>query len=287
MVSIQIHNRLKQLFAFLLSRNILRRLKMFFSFSLSKGRLPDFLIIGAQKAGTTSLFHYVGQHPDIQLPLSKEIHYYDLNYTKGTKWYRSFFASVIRTKITGESTPYYLFHPFVPARVYHDNPKTKIIILLRHPGERAFSHFQMMKRMGIEKLETFSEAIQAEHGRLKKGLKYLYTDSLSASFEHQHYTYLSRGKYARQLKRWFHYFSKEQILIIKSEDLFENPIKTLEKVYLFLGVDVIYPKDISTMNPGLKENIHPDDKKCLEEYFHKYNRKLELLLDSKFNWEAI
>lgn len=172
-----------------------------------KGKFPDFLIIGAQKAGTTSLFHYLSQHPSVQPPSTKEIHYYDIHYHKGANWYKKIFKLVNKDKITGEATPYYLFHPFVPERVHRDNPDTKIIVLLRHPGERAFSHYQMMRRMNIEKAATFSEAIKAEPARLKTGLKTLYNNPLALSPEHQHYTYLSRGKYEKQLRRWFHSFN--------------------------------------------------------------------------------
>lgn len=251
-----------------------------------KGKQPDFLIIGAQKAGTTSLFNYLGQHPDIHLPVAKEIHYYDLHYSKGINWYKRFFRANRGAQITGESTPYYLFHPLVPERVYRDNPQTKIIVLLRNPGERAFSHYQMIKRMGIEKLATFSEALEAELTRFKKGLKYLIDHPYKGSVEHQHYTYLSRGKYERQLRRWFRYFPREQMLILKAEDLFANPVKTLEKVYRFLQIANIYPEDMTAMNQGSQEQMNPSEKELLDNYFNKYNQKLEALLGTKFNWEG-
>lgn len=231
------------------------------------------------------MFHYLSQHPSVQPPSTKEIHYYDIHYHKGANWYKKIFKLVNKDKITGEATPYYLFHPFVPERVHRDNPDTKIIVLLRHPGERAFSHYQMMRRMNIEKAATFSEAIKAEPARLKTGLKTLYNNPLALSPEHQHYTYLSRGKYEKQLRRWFHFFPARQLLIIKSEDFFADPINALTAVYQFLGISMIYPQDISKMNTGESECLNTDEKQWLESHFRHYNKKLELLLGTTFHWE--
>jgi hypothetical protein len=269
-----------------LFRNMLIRFQEALWQNTRKGKFPDFLIIGAQKAGTTSLFHYLSQHPSIQPPSTKEIHYYDLYYHKGANWYKKNFGLTDNAKITGEATPYYLFHPFVPERVYRDNPYTKMIVLLRHPGERAFSHYQMMRRMNLEAAVTFSEAVKNEPASLKKGLKMLYNNALSVSAEHQHYTYLSRGKYEKQLRRWFGFFPAKQFLIIKAEDFFENPIKVLADVYTFLGIAIIYPKDISKMNKGESECFDANEKKRAESYFRSYNKKLELLLGTTFNWES-
>ncbi|MEJ2557594.1 MAG: sulfotransferase domain-containing protein, partial [Anaerolineae bacterium] len=113
--------------------------------------LPDFLIIGAQKCGTDSLFRYLGGHPCIKLASSKEAHYFDLKFDKGINWYRSHFPlipykySVKRLRkqdlITGEATPYYLFHPHAPGRAAAIVPHVKLIVLLRNPADRAYSHY--------------------------------------------------------------------------------------------------------------------------------------------------
>ena len=132
--------------------------------------LPSFLIIGAQRAGTTSLFRYLLAHPDVAGPSGgdaavwwvKETHFFDEKYSKGLDWYRSFFpldATRQRRRkrghdlLAGEATPYYMFHPAVPARAAATLPDVRLIALLRDPVERAYSHYQMMSRTGREKLD--------------------------------------------------------------------------------------------------------------------------------------
>src|SRR4051812_46716716 len=132
---------------------------------------PDFIIIGVQKGGTSSLFEYLKQHPNIKTSVVKEVHYYDSDYKKGMKWYRSFFPLNEKNKkiIYGEASPYYFFHPLVPERIYKDNPNIKLILLLRDPVDRAYSHYQMERRKGREKLKSFEEAILKETERIQKG----------------------------------------------------------------------------------------------------------------------
>ena len=103
-------------------------------------RLPDFLIIGAQKCGTSSMFAYLNQHPQMKLPDVKEIHFFDLNYSNGLDWYTSHFppASLSHRMVTGEASPYYLFHPHVPERVRLHCPDVKLVVMLRNPVDRAY-----------------------------------------------------------------------------------------------------------------------------------------------------
>lgn len=130
--------------------------------------LPNFIIIGAQKGGTSSMFSYLKQHPQLQLPDIKEIHFFDNNYQKGSTWYKSHFPLIIvKNKLTGEASPYYLFHPHVPQRVIQLCPKVKLIVMLRNPADRAYSHYMMQNKRKIDPLPTFEEAIDAEESRLR------------------------------------------------------------------------------------------------------------------------
>jgi hypothetical protein len=195
---------------------------------MGKSKQPDFLIIGAQRAGTTSLFHYLSQHPNSRPPLLKEIHYFDLNPQKSPNWYFAHFPQNRGDFITGEASPYYLFHPEVPARVAKLLPTVKIIILLRNPIERAYSNYQHSVSLGIEK-RSFEQAIQPE----LEGQVYPI-----GSIAHREQSYLARGLYAEQLARWLKIFPRKQFLILKSENFFQNPLENLNAVSAFLGLSL-------------------------------------------------
>jgi|SRR5690242_3518862 len=122
--------------------------------------LPHFLIIGAQRCGTTSLFEYLARHPDVAPPSAKELHFFDSEYHKGDAWYRERFPSLRNGFITGEATPYYIFHPHTPTRVRDWNSKVKLIVLLRNPVDRAYSHYHHEVRLGTESLD-FETALVA------------------------------------------------------------------------------------------------------------------------------
>ncbi|ADB41348.1 sulfotransferase domain-containing protein [Spirosoma linguale] len=244
-------------------------------------KMPDFLIIGAQKAGTTSLFHYLAQHPDLAMPIDKEIHYYDVNYQKGINWYKQYFPLRSSASCSGEATPYYLFHPFVAKRIAHDMPGVKLIVCLRDPALRAFSHYQMMKRFGIEWL-TFEEAIEQEPVRYQQGLRALTIDPLKRSPFHQDFSYLSRGKYARQIRQWLTYFPREQFLFLSSEELARHPAQALTRVYTFLGIRALLPTDLSHQNKGDAGSINPELLTRLRAYYQRDRKATEQL--TGLNW---
>lgn len=131
------------------------------------GKLPDFLIIGAQRCGTISFYRLLCQHPLVEGAARKEVHYFDLHFQKGEEWYRSFFPEAEREdRVTGESSPYYIFHPLSAERAARLVPGARLIVLLRNPVDRAYSHYQHGLRRGYETLPTFEQALEAEPGRL-------------------------------------------------------------------------------------------------------------------------
>lgn len=245
-------------------------------------KIPDFLIIGTQKGGTTSLFNYLKQHPETALPDQKEIHFFDKQYQKGPKWYFNKFPSV--HLITGESTPYYLYHPYVAERVAHHCPKVKIIVLLRNPIDRAYAHFFMEKQRKREPLPTFEDAIKAEPERLENEKKKLIKNPFFNSAIHQTHSYLDRGKYYSQVKRWFNHFPKEHFLIIKSEIFFQHTEKVLESVFKFLGLS---HQEINNLKPWRQNHyptMKPKTRAYLSEYYAEENHKLTDLIGEQFNW---
>jgi hypothetical protein len=249
--------------------------------------LPQFLIIGVQKAGTTTLYNNLTQHPQLLMPGEKEVHFFDLHYDKGIGWYKNKFRNrnPFRSRIAGEASPYYLFHPMVAQRVALHLPKVKLIVLLRNPVERAYSHFQHEIKYKREHLTSFEQAIEMENQRIAADEKALMEGRLQKSAAHQSFSYISRGLYAKQIERWLEYFPISQMLFLKSEDFFANPKAELPAVYEFLGVKEIFPKVLDAQNvnhyPELKENL----RKNTAAFFKEDAEKLVALLGDKFRWD--
>ena len=250
--------------------------------------LPNFIIIGAQKAGTTSLYHYLGSHPQITMSSKKEVHYFDLNFSKGENWYRTHFPfakSLGKETIIGESSPYYLVHPHAPLRIHKLLPTIKLIVLLRNPVERAISHYFHEKKKGRESLPIM-EAMAIEEERISLEWKRMVENSSYHSATFRSRSYKRRGMYLSQLKRYFQYFSKEQLLIVDSEGFFENPKRVLKKIYRFLLVDSDFENvDLEPMNIGLKNSDVPSEARdYLKQYFYGPNQDLYDYLNMDFNW---
>ncbi len=257
-----------------LSLRVRKRLADWYRRSTSRfRRLPDFIVIGAQKAGTSSLYFYLAQHPAIRMSALKEIHYY--NYYalrgRGLSWYRSFFPLKIKSRhaITGEASPYYLFDENVPARIKRDLPNVKLIVLLRNPIDRAYSAYNMNKRQENDPdgFPTFEEAIANPDMGCEQSRLYLY-----------------RGRYAEHLRHWLKHFDREQFLFVKSEDLFRTPKKSLREVYEFLGVDETYPDDIRAQEVGSYPELSDRVRRELEDYFKDANDELIEMLGPHYRW---
>jgi hypothetical protein len=254
----------------------------YYWFSASKRKKPDFLVIGTHKGGSTSMFEYISQHPEVQMARRKEINFYTKYYRFGMRYYQSLFPKKNVDKLTGEGTPYYLFHPLVPARVKATLPNVKIIVLLRNPVIRAHSHYNMIK--AIDPASTFDEAVSLEKTRIGTKTEKLLKNPNYYSIEHQGFSYFSRGLYYEQLSNWLKYFQLKDMLILKSEDLFENPKKELKKVYDYLGLSEIYPQDISPKNAREYSGLSKEDYDRYKLYFKEDQKKLHELLGDHFQW---
>ena len=240
--------------------------------------LPSFLLIGAQRAGTTSLFYYLCSHPDVSRPATKEIHFFDDNYWRGPDWYRSFFPlSAGSNRVTGEATPYYLFHPAVPERVEATIPDVRLVALLRNPVDRAYAHFHKMRRMGIERL-SFKKALAAEEQRLAGEEERLLADPRYRSEHHRRHAYVRRGLYADQLERWLASFPRDQLLVLRSEDFFARPAEVYAETLDFLDLPPWQPAAFEDRNPGSYKPLAPKVRAGLEERFAEPNARLARLL---------
>ncbi len=210
---------------------------------MTKQNKVEFLIVGTQKGGTTALCKYLHEHNDICMATRKEVHFFDTNNYSSSQAsyaeYHSYFEPKSENQILGEATPIYMYWYDAPRRIWEYNPNMKLIITLRNPIERAYSHWNMERTRDKEKL-SFWEAIQNENHRCKQALP----------LQHRIYSYTDRGFYSEQLKRIWHFFPKEQTLIIRNEDLKDKPYETLKKVFNFLNVSIPSNIIIKSSNSG-------------------------------------
>jgi hypothetical protein len=235
---------------------------------------PKFLILGAQKSGTTSLIHLLAQHRDILPPVThQEVHYFDLQYDRGHSWYRSNFPLYRSGRITGEKSPYYLYHPLVPERVAKYDENIRLIIMLRDPVTRAYSHYEMMKRRGFESrpfraaIDEEAERVELEHIRLARG-------DIECSLIHQRYSYLARGRYIEQLDRWMQYFPREQFYIETAERFARETEKVCSEIFCFLDLPPANITQIKRYNAHRYDSMPEEDQKYLADYFRRFNMKL-------------
>jgi hypothetical protein len=259
--------------------------------------MPDFMIIGAQKGGTTSLFRLLEKHPCIIPAARKEVHYFDNmnnNLQYGMDWYRAHFPTLFnryfhrwinhQNVITGEASPYYIFHPLAPERVFGTVPKVKLIAMLRDPVARAYSQYQHNMRKGYESL-TFEQAIDLEEERLGREIEKLMGDGNYYSFNHAYYSYLSRGIYLQQLINWHRSFPKDQLLIIRSENFFSDPASVYGQVLAFLELPEWNLENYSKYNDsGGYPEMNPDTKEQLTDYFRPHNERLFEYLGVDLGW---
>jgi hypothetical protein len=246
--------------------------------------LPRFIIAGAQKAGTTSLFGYLAEHPQCAASLTKEVHYFDEAFHRGETWYRSNFPQVGDERHCFESSPYYMFDPRVPARVKQTLPNAKLIFLLRNPASRAYSHYQHSRRRGREPL-TFAEAIAAEPQRLAGLHEHLLANPLAYSAAHRRHSYVTRGHYADQLAAWFAQFDREQIMLVQAERLFKEPGAVFAEVLEFLNLDAWQPREFATHNSGRYHDPMPIEiRQQLSAHFAAANERLFDLLGVRYDW---
>jgi Sulfotransferase domain len=249
--------------------------------------LPSLLIIGAQRSGTTSLFNYLVRHPDARAPLSKEVHYFDLHYSRGERWYRGQFPFDRQLRhgvFSLDASPYYLVHPRVPERAARLLPDIKLVAVLRDPVERAFSHYQHELRERRESL-SFPEAIDREAERLAGEEERLAADGDYYSYNHHRYSYTRRGLYLEQLRRWTRHFPRSQLLVLQSEQLFRDPAGASASVYRFLGVRPHRLEHYPAFFPGnYDREMPPALRTRLSEYFAPHNRELYRWLGEDFGW---
>jgi len=258
--------------------------------------LPDYLIVGGQRCGTTSLHHHLVQHPGVLgARLTKGVHWFDVAYDKPESWYRGHFPlDRVRQRasdrlgyraLTGEGSPYYLFHPFVPARIRDRVPDAKIIVLLRNPVERAWSAYHHERTRGFEPL-TFEAALDAEPSRLAGQEPQLAAPN-GHSHHHLHHGYVARGRYLEQLDRVWASFPAEQVLVLFTTDLENDLAGVLGGVHTFLGLPALAPAHDRRWNKQAKADLEPHLRERLQAAFREPDRCLAERLDRPLPWTTV
>lgn len=286
------------------------RTSLNFSLQLYRGmtnqlrQLPDFLIIGGQRCGTSSLYYYLTEHPSIAPAFTKEPHFFDEEFARGAGWYRTQFPTILqknyykgllgRDLLTGEGTPYYLLYPHAARRAKEVVPQVKLIALLRNPADRAYSQYWIEKQAGYEEW-TFEDAVKHEEERLAGEWEKMLQDENYYSHSYRHFSYLTRGIYIDQLQNWMNYFPREQMLILKSEDLYSNPEEVVQQTLEFLGVptgtlnqefkNYRRPSKKGYRNKVVPPRLDPATKNFLAEYFRLHNARLYDFLGVDFGWD--
>jgi hypothetical protein len=248
--------------------------------------LPGFLVIGAQKAGTTALYAYLRQHPAITGPSWKEVSFFDRHYARGVAWYRGNFPNSLRARgdLVGEASPSYLFHPLAPERVAGLVPEAKLIALVRNPVDRAYSHYQHEVALGREPL-SFEDALAAEHERLSGEEERMVADPAYFSHAWWNYTYRARGLYAEQLERWHAVFPREQLLVVPSDDLSADPGAAYARVLEFLGAAPHRLGSYPRVFERRYDAMSPETRASLVAEFAEPNHRLYELLGRSLAWE--
>lgn len=253
--------------------------------------LPELLIIGAQKAGTTSLYEYLTAHRQVLPGTVKEVRYFNAHYRRGPVWYRSHFP-LMRAGAPGpaevgpltlDASTGYLFSPEAPHRVLTDLPNARFVVLLRDPVERAWSHYKHSVRDGHEEL-PFAKALAAEEARFEE-----YQNSVTSggpvTRTRSFHSYKARGRYHEQLERWFATFDRSRFLVLRSEDFFVAPQEVTNQVLAYLGLSPLKSGEFNAYNVGSADEIPAEVREDLRQYFRPHNEKLYELLGWPSAWD--
>ncbi|MEV4636834.1 sulfotransferase domain-containing protein [Actinoplanes sp. NPDC049548] len=260
--------------------------------------LPDFLVIGTKRGGTTSLWRYLIQHPLVPrlFPAwnTKTSHYFEENWARGEAWYRSHFptrrqrAALERRhggpSKAGEAAPLYMFHPLVAGRVADLMPQARIVVLLRNPVERAYSHWKERRGEGVEPL-GFAEALAAEDSRTAGERERLIAEPGYFSEAFDWYSYRARGRYLEHLEPWLERFPREQLFVEASETLYREPAETYARILRFIGLPEHDLGSYDVFNDRPSKGMDPQVRAELTAYYRPFTAALEERLGRRFGWE--
>lgn len=232
----------------------------------------NFLICGAQKGGTTALADYLRLHPRLHIPARKELHFFDnekISWQNPPYWhYHRSYRHAELEQIWGDATPVYMYWKKSAERIWRYNPSIRLITILRNPITRAYSHWSMEASRGKETL-SFDEALKKEEQRCRSVLPK----------QHRRFSYVDRGYYSEQLRRLWHFFGREAVLVLRQDDLLKNPCLCLSKVCQHLGIHEMpsFSSSLSRVGPS-KEPMSLWAKAYLTNRYHAEITQLEMML---------
>lgn len=256
--------------------------------------LPDIVIVGAQRSGTTTLFRLLSDHPQVVRPtMSKGMAYFDLNYERGPRWYRAGFPlrpsssgrAAHRRRMTFESSGYYMFHPLAAQRIATDLPEAKVVVMLRNPVDRAYSAHRHELRRGFE-TEEFEAAVALEPSRTAGEADRLRADPSYHSFEHQHHAYLGRGEYAAQITRLFDTVGRERTYVMDADEFFRDPGVEFSRLCTWLGLEEPPPGPAEVWNAQPREPMTEAMREELMRHFEPFDAELARLLGRTPSWRS-
>jgi hypothetical protein len=257
--------------------------------------LPGFLIVGAERCGTTSMFHLLRQHPAaFGTSLRKqEVHYFDVAYGMGLSWYQSHFPLTARARLAArgagvapvafEASPYYMFHPLAPERIHGDLPGVRLLVMLRDPVERAYSAHANHVGHGLE-TESFERALELEDSRLEGEAERIIADPSYNSYSHRHHSYRIRGHYADQLERMERIFGRDQIHVVDSGDFFTTPGPVYDQVLDFLGLPDRGRPAFTPQNARPRAPMPDPVRAALEDHYRPHDERLATWLGYVPSW---
>lgn len=256
--------------------------------------MPNFIIIGAAKCGTTSLYNYLIKHPNINPAFQKEPNFFSKHFNKGITFYKSQFPFRRKGFITGEASTSYFSYPPAPHRIAKIIPSTKLVVLLRNPIDRAYSlYYHNLKHLGNKDSYSFKEAINKEPERWDRELGEIVDCQSSCNLKnyyrlykkHYHHAYLHRCIYIKFIRQWLNIFPREQLLVLKSEDLYEDPVYTYQKTLQFFNLPEHNLREYNKHNPNHYPEMDTATRNYLVGYFKPYNRLLSEYLKIDFDWD--
>ncbi len=261
--------------------------------------LPQLLVIGTQRGGTSSLYSYLGRHPDVVSSLRKETLFFSVLNERGIDWYRAHFPLSMRAAshrlsgrslITFEATPDYLLDQRAAGRAADTVPDAKIIALLRNPVDRAYSQYQHNLRLGTEDL-SFEDALEAEEERTAGEVEKLQNDAGYQAVSLRRFGYVARGRYAEQLRPWLELYPSSSLEIVRSEDFYADPASTLAALLSFIGLRAWQPaefRNYSYADPSTRpsDGVLPATRAELWSRFQPLNTDLYDLIGRDMRWRA-
>jgi len=276
-------------------RNLYRELhykiikRNYYYFSASSRSLPDFIINGTVRSGTTSLFNYLGQHPSIINAYQDEIGFFDSNFHLGFNWYRSFFPTFNELNkikntsgysLTCEDTPFYFWKPNAIKLIKKHLPNCTFITIFRNPIDRAYSNYHLAVRTGNEK-NSFEDVIQNEIKILKNSDLFSNSELILKGK-----SYVGKSLYSFQFKNWLDEFDLSKIHTLSTEELSKDPEKSLNDIFDFLKIPRFKVKNLQKHKHETYAPMNAKTRELLSTFFQPYNEELFKMIGKRFDWET-